>query len=177
MSTSTSDISNSSSCDIHYRPEPPVRKRRIRSFLVNLELRRNDWALCVTQKEIRLSAQLACQQSIWMSGLLMCKCGRLFLSDITKQKKKNRKKRIVMIRDILHTVFCEWTEHWNMMTCVECGWAGLLNVVSKIAHHDREYILIGYEVKKQTQIFNMLVFVDCPPFMLTRECNLLTMQV
>lgn len=35
MSTSTSEISSSSSCDVHYRPEPPVRKKRIRSFLVN----------------------------------------------------------------------------------------------------------------------------------------------
>lgn len=34
MSTSPSEISYASSCDIHYRPEPPVRKKRIRSFLV-----------------------------------------------------------------------------------------------------------------------------------------------
>lgn len=34
MSSSPSEISCASSCDIHYRPEPPVRKNRIRSLLV-----------------------------------------------------------------------------------------------------------------------------------------------
>lgn len=72
MSTSTSDISNSSSCDIHYRPEPPIRKKRIQSFLVNAKLNTISepfcieiiWCVCVCKKNFYMSARSTSVSSI-----------------------------------------------------------------------------------------------------------------